>query len=369
MSRPADRYLRPHVGDDLKEDAEDDMPKDKVKHKGARPTMRSIADMAGVNVSTVSRVLRQRPADSDSEAAQQIRRLADELGYRPDIWAASLRSRRTHALGVVVTRLTDVVMAAVYEAIEQHAQARGYLTIAGSSRDDPQQQRRRIEHYLDRRLDGLLIGDAHLHAPFLDELADRGVPFVLFNRSSGQHPSVTWDDKVGGAIVARHFLDLGHERIAIVNGPTYASSGVLRAQGFLDALAKEGVVLPSDLIINAGFDAAAGRKAAKQLLARRPRPTAIFAVNDYSAIGVMGVIRDAGLEVGRDVAVVGYNDITIADDLLVPLSSVRVPIDVMGRTAIEMIIARMDGEPVASRHLTPYLVVRGSSRSRPRKTR
>jgi LacI family transcriptional regulator len=166
-------------------------------------------------------------------------------------------------------------------------------------------------------------------------------------------------------MVAQHFLDLGHERIAIVNGPTYASSGVMRAKGFLDALAKEGMVLPSERIINAGFDAAAGRRAAKELLAMRPRPTAIFAVNDYSAIGVMGVIRDEGLEVGRDVAVVGYNDITIADDLLVPLSSVRVPIDVMGRTAIEMIIARMDGEPITSRRLTPYLVVRDSSRGRP----
>ncbi len=109
----------------------------KGKYKDARPTMRSIAEMAKVNVSTVSRVLRQRPAETDSEAAQHIRRLAEELGYRPDAWAASLRSRRTNALGVVVTRLTDVVMASVYESIEEYAQARGYLAIGGSSRDDP----------------------------------------------------------------------------------------------------------------------------------------------------------------------------------------------------------------------------------------
>lgn len=341
------------------------MPTDKGKFKDARPTMREIADLAGVNVSTVSRVLRQRPSSSDSDAARQIRRLADEHGYRPDVWAASLRSRRTNALGVVVTRLTDVVMASVYESIEEHAQARGYLAIGGSSRDNPEEQRRRIEHYLDRRVDGLLIGDAHLHAPFLDELNAREVPFILFNRSSGEHPSVTWDDEVGGAIVARHFLDLGHEHIAIVNGPPHASSGTVRAKGFLDELAKEGVVLPKDMVINAGFDAAAGRRAAKELLARAVRPTAIFAVNDYSAIGVMGVIREAALEVGKDIAVVGYNDISIADDLVVPLSSVRVPIDVMGRTAIEMILARMNGEPVPSRRLTPFLVVRDSSRHRP----
>ncbi|HEY4193804.1 MAG TPA: substrate-binding domain-containing protein [Mesorhizobium sp.] len=339
------------------------MPRDPINPE--RVTMRSIADMAGVNVSTVSRVLRQRPGPSDSEAARQIRLLANQFGYRPDVWAASLRSRRTHAVGVIVTRLTDVVMAAVYESIEQHAQSRGYLAIGGSSGDDVEQQRRRIEHYLDRRVDGLLIGDAHLEAPFLDELSQRNVPFVLFNRSSGNHPSVTWDDEMGGAIVARHFLDLGHKRIAIVNGPTYASSGVVRAKGFVDALAKEGVVLPPEMIINAGFDASAGRRAAVELLAMRPRPTAIFAVNDYSAIGVMGVIREQKLVVGRDIAVVGYNDITIANDLLVPLSSVRVPIDVMGRTAVEMILARMDGEVVNSRRLVPYLVVRDSSRRHP----
>lgn len=330
-----------------------------------RPTMRMIADLAGVNISTVSRVLRQRSTDSDSETARRIRQLADKLGYRRDLWAASLRSRRTNALGIVVTRLTDVVMASVYESIEQHAQARGYLAIAGSSQDDPKQQRRRIEHYIDRKLDGLLIGDAHLHAPFLDKLAERDVLFVLFNRSSGEHPSVTWDDELGGAIVAQHFLDLGHKHMAIINGPNYASSGVMRAKGFLDALSKEGIFLPSEMVINAGFDVAAGRKAAKELLASTPRPTAIFAVNDYSAIGAMGVIRSEGLEVGRDVAIVGYNDISIADDLLVPLSSVRVPIDIMGRTAVEMIISRMNGEPVTSRRLTPYLVVRDSSRGRP----
>ncbi|MZR31502.1 LacI family DNA-binding transcriptional regulator [Sneathiella litorea] len=333
----------------------------------ARPTMRMIADLAGVNISTVSRVLRQPSTDSDSETARRIRHLADKLGYRRDLWAASLRSRRTNALGIVVTRLTDIVMASVYEAIEQHAQARGYLAIAGSSQDDPNQQRSRIEHYIDRKLDGLLIGDAHLHAPFLDELAEREVRFVLFNRSSGEHPSVTWDDELGGAIVAQHFLDLGHERMAIINGLNYSSSGVMRAKGFLAALSKEGVNLPSEMVINAGFDAAAGREAAKELLRLRPRPTAIFAVNDYSAIGAMGVIRDEGLEVGKDIAVVGYNDISIADDLLVPLSSVRVPIDIMGRTAVEMIISQMNGEPVTSRRLTPYLVVRDSSRGRPGK--
>ncbi|MFT3967870.1 MAG: substrate-binding domain-containing protein [Sphingobium sp.] len=139
----------------------------------------------------------------------------------------------------------------------------------------------------------------------------------------------------------------------------------MRARGFLGALAKNGVVLPESMVINAGFDAAAGPALRRVLLARRRRPTAIFAVDDYWVIGVMGVIREEELEVGKDVAIAGYNDISIADDLVVPLSSVRVPIDVMGRTAVEMILARMSGDPVGSRRLTPFLVAYDSSRHLP----
>jgi LacI family transcriptional regulator len=163
-------------------------------------------------------------------------------------------------------------------------------------------------------------------------------------------------------LVANHFLGLGHSRIAVIAGPPHASTSVDRVRGFLETLRKAGVEVPPSMVVPSAFDVHGGRSSAAQLLKGSPRPTAIFAVNDYAAIGVMGMVRATGLRVGVDVAVVGYNNISIDGDLLVPLTSISVPIDEMGRIAVEMLLSRIAGQvPDDSRRLTPALIVRESS--------
>lgn len=328
-----------------------------------RVTLRTIADEVGVNVSTVSRALsgRRDGEGNPSGTARRIIEAADRLGYVRDATAASLRTQRIGAFGVLVPRLTDIVLATVYEAIEETAADLGYQTVVSSTRDDPELQRRRVDLLLGRRVDGLILGDARVDNTFVDELSARGVPFVLVSRRVGAHAAVTIDDHAGGRLAATHLADLGHRRIGILAGVPYASTGCDRRDGALTALAERGIEVPGRYVIDSPYDTAGGHEAALVLLSQRPRVTAVFAVNDFTAIGAMGAIRDLGLTVGEDVAVVGYNDTAVARELPVPLTSVRSAQAEMGRMATHMLLERIAGKEVSSVRLPPRLVVRQSS--------
>lgn len=196
---------------------------------------------------------------------------------------------------------------------------------------------------------------------FLDELAEREVPFILVSRRAGHHVAVTVDDDLGGRLAAIHLASLGHRRIGLLAGVPYASTGCDRRAGALKALAERGIDVPARYVIDSSYDAAGGHMAAMALLSQEPQVTAFFAVNDFTAIGAMGAIRDLGLRVGEDVAVVGYNDIGIARELPVPLTSVSSSAAQMGRVATHTLLARLAGQQVSSVRLPPKLVVRQSS--------
>lgn len=335
-------------------------------------TLRAIAQSAGVDVSTVSRVLNGSPEEAQRAASRQtadeIRQWAARLNYRPNPHAASLRTRRSNLIGVLVPRLSDLVLATVYEGIEDAAARHGMTTFVMNSRDQAAEQRQRTELALSRRVDGLIFGDAHIDGAFLDDIAGQQVPFVLVNRRAGDHPAVTCDDYEGGRLVAEHFLELGHTRVGVIAGEPFASTGIDRTTGFLDRCREAGVDVPSSRVVHSHFDATGGRAAADRLLRSRTRPTAIFAVNDFAAIGALGALRDQGLRPGHDVAVAGYNDTPLAAELPIPLTSVRSPMHEMGARALELLLRVLAGEPAASERLTPALVVRASSENAPAAT-
>ncbi|NKS65966.1 substrate-binding domain-containing protein [Rhodococcus hoagii] len=333
--------------------------------KKPRATLRLIADELGVHVSTVSRVLNGTSAPGTRTAsaatAERIRTLADSLGYRPNLHAASLRTNRTNLIGVLVPRLSDYVLATIYEGIEEAAEESGLSTFVTNSLDNPENQSTRTEMLLARNVDGLIFGDAHLDHRFLDGVAERGTPFVLVSRRAGGHPSVTCDDCAGGALAAEHLLARGHRRVGVIAGLPFASTTVDRTSGFVDAFARAGHAVPADDIVYTGFDAAGWSSGATALLERSPDLTAIFATNDFAAIGAYGALRDAGREVGRDVAVIGYNDVPLAAEMTVALTTVRSPMHAMGRESVRMLVSILGGTEVDSERLAPELVPRASS--------
>lgn len=326
-------------------------------------TMRMVASASGVHASTVSRVLRRAAIGQPPLSETDIRVLqrAAEMHYVFNPNAASLTTKRSTAFGVLVPSLTDTVLATIYDSIEAAAKVRGFETFVANTHDDPAEQARRIELLRGRNVDGLILGDAHMDGANLAGLKRAGVRFVLVSRRSKHHLSVSGDDHLGGYLAGQHLASLGHRVIGIVAGPRWASTSVDRVNGCVAGAAESGLVIPPSYVVEGGFEIIGGRRAAARLLSLSVPPTAIFAVNDLSAVGIFGELRSLGLRPGRDVAVVGYNDLPLSAELSVPLTTLRIPLDEMGRRAVETLLDLLAGKRVKSTLLPPELQIRQST--------
>lgn len=324
-------------------------------------TLTSLALELGLHVSTVSRALSDPPSGVGPETVRVVRELADRSGYRRNAAARSLRTGRSFAVGMTVPRLTDEVLATVYAGVDEASIEAGYTTLVANTLDEAVLRRRRVDLMLARQVDGVVVADSHEDAGLLDELEGAGVPYVLALRRLPDRLSVSTDDLLGGRLAAEHLLALGHTRIGVVAGDTRASTGRERTQGFLDACAEAGVHVPPEHVVPCLFGVRWGAEAAATLLERAPDVTAVFAVSDNVAVGVIGALRDAGRAVPHDVALVGYNDLELAAALPVPLTSVDSRLLDVGRTAMTTLLDVIAGRPARSRLLEPRLVVRAST--------
>ncbi|MFW0795165.1 LacI family DNA-binding transcriptional regulator [Gordonia sp. CPCC 205515] len=329
------------------------------------PTLKEIAERAGVHVSTASRVLRQpEPADGWSESALRVREVAAELGYQPNLWAASLRTRKTTTLGVVMPRLTDGVVATTYQGIEEAATRAGYSVLLSSPPDDLDAQRRAIALLVGRQVDGLLLSSLHTPGgPFIESLAVGNVPLLTVTRHADAGlPFVGGDDRHGGYLAARHLLDRGYTDLAVIAGPAHATTATDRLDGFRSALDRASIELPAARVVPSTFEVDGGIEAGRRLLeSSSDRPRAIFAVSDTIAIGVMGVARDLGLRIPDDVALLGYNDIPVAAQLPVPLTTVRSPARQIGETAARRLLDLVEGREAETTRLPVELIARGTT--------
>ncbi|WP_258052530.1 LacI family DNA-binding transcriptional regulator [Streptomyces sp. Ru73] len=317
-----------------------------------------MAEAAGVSRSTVSRALNREHRYYRSSSAARIREVAAEIGYAPNPVAANLRRRQTNTLGVLVPRLTDTVMATLYEEIASAALVRGYHALVATTHDDPEREREHGRMLLERRVDGLILTTARTDGGFCQDLADKGIPHVSALRTYGSSAAAVGDDRLGGYLATRHLLDLGHRRIALVSGPAYASSALGRRAGYEDALAEAGIALTDALVLPSTFSMESGEEAGQRLLSLAARPTAVFAVNDNTAIGLLAAAQRAGLRVPEDLSVVGYNDIPLAARLPQPLTSVRVPFDAIAAAAVDQLIDLIAGAPGHTRTYAPTLIPR-----------
>ncbi|GAB2873129.1 LacI family DNA-binding transcriptional regulator [Streptomyces mayteni] len=327
--------------------------------------MADVARIAGVNQSTVSRALDERNPFSRSETAARIREVARQVGYTPNTSAASLRRQSTRTIGVIVPRLTDTVMAMLYEEIAAACREQGLHALVATTHDDPVVESEQGRLLLDRMVDGLILTTARLDTgrELIAELTSREVPYALALRSDGRGPAAVGDDRLGGFLAARHLIDLGHRRIAVVAGPGHASNAVGRVAGFRQALTEAGLPVDERLVVASDFSMESGESVAAELLSRpaADRPTAVMTVNDNTAVGVLAAARRLGLSVPDQLSVVGYNDTPLAARLPVPLTSVRVPLREIGRGAVALLVGAIEGRPGTSQVYAPTLIPRESS--------
>ena len=325
-------------------------------------TLQMIATELGLDVSTVSRVLNSTPEGARRAAskatADKIRSLASDVGYSPNPHARSLRSRRSGEVGVLVPRVSDLVLANIYEAIQTASDALDVQSFVLSTYDDPARHNRALATLAKRRVDGVILGDARLDEHDYDRPS---LPAVAVSRRAPSLTSITGDDEQGGRLAAEHLLSLGHAEVAVLAGQPYASTGVDRTKGFVERYREAGLEVPASRIVACGFDTHGGRTGVDRLGDALDGITAIFAVNDFTAIGAIGALRQRGISVGEDFALVGYNDVSLAADLPVPLSTVRSPMADMGARAFDALMAVIGGEEFASEQLAPTLQAREST--------
>lgn len=308
--------------------------------------LRDLARQVGVHPSTVSRALNGAAGARLSPATRaRILALAAQTGYRPNRLARSLKTQRTHLLGVLVPDISNPFFAILLRAVEQATRAAGYSVILCNTDDDPAHFAQHLRVLSEGHVDGLLVATARRGDPTLALLPTLGLPYVLVNRRGDRDDEafVVADDATGGRLVAEHLVALGHRRIAHIAGPPDASSTATRLAAFRARLAELGVPLADRLVVPGGLTEEAGERGMAALLAlpAAERPTAVFAANDLVAIGAMAVARAAGLRLPVDLSVVGYNDIPLAARVAPTLTTVRVPLGEMGRRASELLIRRL----------------------------
>lgn len=312
-----------------------------------------IAKAAGVSAATVSRALRNSPRVSE-ESRRRIQEVAAQLGYRPNLLARNLRQRTSSMLGVVVDDVSDEFAGQIIKGAEDEAKAQGYHLIVWSAHKDAEAERVAVQTFNDLQLDGVIMADTWLHSTA--ELPALNAPAVFVNRrhAGEQAHYVGPDDEYGAYIATEHLLDLGHRRIAYISGPLEWRASPERLKGFQKALRDRGVLFDPDLVAYGDWRVTSGEEHAMKFLTLPERPTAVFAANDYMALGVMDAARKLGLRIPEDLSVIGYDDRAFARFTRPRLTTVSLPLYDMGVQAARRLLALLQDrtvppEPVAVR--------------------
>ncbi len=326
-----------------------------------RVTIHDVADAAGVSVATVSKVINARYGVAKT-TSQRVQAVIDQLGYESSLVARSMRSHKTHVIGILVAEFepfsTEILKGAATALADTDYELLAYT---GARHSGGAGWERR---YLSR-LSGTLIDGALIVTPTVVD-ANAGVPVVAIDPHEGPlgPPTVDSDNLTGGLLATRHLLELGHRRIGFIGGRADLASSALREAGYRQALADAGIEVDPALISTGDYELDSSRGSAQELLSLADRPTAIFAANDISAIAAMETAREMGLDVPADVSIVGFDDIPEASATTPPLTTVHQPIKRMGAAGIEMLVRLIEGRAVESAHvrLPTSLVVRGTTR-------
>jgi LacI family transcriptional regulator len=325
-------------------------------------TSHDVARLAGVSQPTVSRALRNLPGTSP-ETRERVRAAAQQLAYVPISSGRALSTRKTRRIAVVAEELTNPFYPQLVEPIRQHLAGHDYLLVLLNGAVT-------VDALADGSYDGVMLCTTGRHASLPRDLTERDVPHVLVNRTLDvpESSSCSYDNVAGARSLGDFVARLGHERIGAIQGPTEFSTSRERATGLRAALRAHGLHLRREDVRRVAYTYADGRAAALDLLGggrdADDRPTALVCGNDVVAIGALAAARTLGLRVPDELTVVGFDDIAMASWDLINLTTMRCDLEVMARTAIELLLAAMDGEAARQVRLPAQLVPRATHAAR-----
>jgi LacI family transcriptional regulator len=320
-----------------------------------------VARLAGVHVSTVSRVLRDSPQlNIRPETRLRIKEAADQLGYRPNAVARALRLASTGAIGMLLPSLRNPVYAVIARGAFQRAWERNFVVMLAEDRGGGDAEMAYERLVQSGRIDGLLIAGAHQDSILPQRASESPVPFVFVNRRAPGGHNVAMREEDAGALAAEHLLGLGHRELAHIAGPEGIDTAKRRVDGFMRATRRRDV---SVRIVHAAFDERAGHARMLELLTTGERPTAVFTTDFNQGIGALAAARELGLAVPGDLSVVAYGEDPIGDFMAPPLTCIRMPMHEMGAAAVDAILCRIEGRPAADVivPVPPEIVLRSST--------
>lgn len=330
---------------------------------GPRPrsTMRDVAALAGVGLKTVSRVVNDEPGVSQI-LIDRVRSAVRQLDFQPNISASNLRrtDRKSKSIGLLVNDVANPFSSALHRAVEDAAQRRGVVVLAGSIDEDPQRERQLAAAFVARRVDGLILVPAGNDHSYLFAELRAGTPMVLVDRAANlpDTDTVLSGHAAGARVAIEHLIAHGHRRIGYLGHPISISTAVDRYAGYVDALDRAGIALDVTIVRHDLGNAEQAASALSELLELPESPTAFFASQVFVTVGAITSLRQ--LDRYRDVALVGFDDVPLADVLGVTV--VRQDVETIGCRAAEVLFGRISGDDAPSRvHVIPTSLIQRSS--------
>jgi LacI family transcriptional regulator len=349
----------------------DDRSRPVVRHRIGPvqpPTLRDVADAAGVHPATASRALNPETRRLvNAETARRVLRAAASLNYEPNPIARSLKTAKSRTIGLVLPDLTNPLFPPIVRGIEDVLGPAGYSALIVNTDNDAAREQALVSSLRSRQVEGLIIATARLDHPLLDQLHEQGIRMVLVNRRA-EHldvPCVTPDDAAGIGLAVSHLAGLGHRRIVHLAGPQTTSTGVIRARAFRAAIREHGLEDgdPSLVVNCSAWREEEGARALREVIDSGTEFSAVVAGNDLIALGCYDVFRERGLRCPEDLSVVGFNDMPFLDKLHPPLTTIAIPHHQIGVESARMLLESLTERDRPSRSvlLPVSLVVRSST--------
>ncbi|TVY08470.1 LacI family DNA-binding transcriptional regulator [Paenibacillus cremeus] len=328
-----------------------------------KPTIYDVAEAAGVSIATVSKVINGTGRISD-KTRKHVLDVMEELKYKPSMVASALTGKSTFTIGLTIPDLANPFFAEIARAVEDRGHEYGFNVFICSTDNDPEKEVKYFSLLTQKRVDGIIIASRTQKDQFLKRLIQHQIPIAMIAREMPTLAvdTVMVDDFLGGYQAGSHLIELGHRRIAMIAEDMSEMSSRERVRGCRQAMLDAKVEPDEALIVVGGFAVESGKAAMDRLLEQDHKPTAVFACNDVLAIGAIQSARQHGLQVPKELSVIGFDNTVLATIVDPPLTTIAQPIQDIGRQVVDLLVEEIKGEKALKQRvlLMPQLVVRSS---------
>ena len=329
-----------------------------------RTSLKDLANELGVSIATVSRALRSSP-EIGKEMQVRVKELAKRLNYRPNPFAQSLRKEAPRMIGVVVPNLVTHYYAAVLDGIEDEAGKAGYSVISANTHEDTEAEVRAVDNFISLHVEGIIacLSQSTTDYSHFEEIAQMGIPLVFFGRTclTDRFSSVTANGDEAAQQATQHLIDTGSRRIAFIGGPNHLDMVRRRKHGYLEALRENRIPIDRQLVVCEKIDYQWALEATTRLL-HEQHPDAILAFNDIITFAAFTAIKQLGLHIPGDVALMGFTDDQHAKYVTPRMSAIEDQSHLMGQTACQLLLKSIGGDSKIYKEIVPQkLVIRETS--------